>query len=455
MPLDRRPAPYRRVFVVGVMLGLLLTACGNAGDDDASSPTTTSRAGGEPTVEISGVPGVTDDEIRFAALSTKANNPLGTCILDCFVDGIEAYFDYRNSEGGVHGRKLVLSKIVDDELGQNQPKALEVISANDTFATISYPLLATGFAEFAKERIPLYGTYVQSPERNGHETIFGNREVLCAACPQRWYPYVAKLAKATKVGILAYGVADIAKQAAAGLRRSFEKYGDDIGGAEVVYFKDDLPFGIPNGVGPEVTAMKREGVDLIFPAMDLNAVKTLAQELQRQGVRNDVTILNANLYDQKFVKEAGELFDGDFIIPIFRPFEANPGGSALGQYLEWMEKSGSELTENAMVGWINADLAYQGIKAAGPQFDREKVIAATNEFTDYTADGLTQPIDWTRQHDAPTPDDLLTNGPEFDCFPLVRVKDGEFEVVGERSKPWLCWPGDTTEWSEPTSMDFE
>ncbi len=69
-------------------------------------------------------------------MGTNSNNPLGTCVLDCFSDGIQAYFDFRNSTGGVWGRKLVLAKKVDDELSKNQEKALEVVSANDTFAHV-------------------------------------------------------------------------------------------------------------------------------------------------------------------------------------------------------------------------------------------------------------------------------------------------------------------------------
>ena len=37
-------------------------------------------------MDITGVPGVTDDEIRFSAFGTNSNNPLGTCVLDCFVE---------------------------------------------------------------------------------------------------------------------------------------------------------------------------------------------------------------------------------------------------------------------------------------------------------------------------------------------------------------------------------
>jgi hypothetical protein len=63
-----------------------------------------------------------------------------------------------------------------------------------------------------------------------------------------------------------------------------------------------------------------------------------------------------------------------------------------------------------MLGWIAADLAYQGLVEAGPEFDRAKVIAATNTLTAYSADGLINPIDWSRQHVPPTQDDPKTHG---------------------------------------------
>lgn len=38
------------------------------------------------------------------------------CILDCYQDGIRAYFAFRNSQGGTYGRKLTMNKVLDDEL---------------------------------------------------------------------------------------------------------------------------------------------------------------------------------------------------------------------------------------------------------------------------------------------------------------------------------------------------
>jgi hypothetical protein len=188
--------------------------------------------------------------------------------------------------------------------------------------------------------------------------------------------------------------------------------------------------------------------------MDLNGLKTLAQEFERQGM-DDVTLFHSNSYDNGFVETAGDIFEGDYVQAAARPFEADPGMSNMTAFLDQMEKDGSTVTEMSMVGWINASLAYDGLKAVGPNFDRQKVIEATNTFTEYTAEGLTQPIDWTTQHVMPTPADPITPPSQWDCISLVQIKSNKFVVVGDPDKPWACWPGNTTEWSEPVMMDFE
>jgi hypothetical protein len=119
-----------------------------------------------------------------------------------------------------------------------------------------------------------------------------------------------------------------------------------------------------------------------------------------------------------------------------------------------MEKQGTTLSELAMVGWINADLAFQGLLAAGPEFDRQSVIDATNQLTAFDAGGLINPVDWTRQHTPPTPEDRVTNGNAQECLAVVQVEAGTFVPVSEPDKPFLCWPNDTTEWSEPTPTSF-
>jgi len=448
-----RPRPLRRILILFVLLGLITAACSNSKDTGGGGGGG-GDAGGGSGGGAEGVPGVTDDEIRFSAFGTISNNPLGTCVLECFVDGVEAYFAYRNSEGGIYGRDLVLTEPLDDELTKNQQRGIEIASANDTFGAFSATQVASGWAEVTKAGMPLYVWNIH-PAEAANEAVFGNAGVICVTCTRRVDAYVAKLAKAEKVGILGYGVSENSKQSAGATRDSIEKYSDDIGGTEVAYFNDNIAFGMPNGIGPEVTAMKEAGVDMVLASVDLNGMKTLAQELERQGMA-DVKMVHPNTYDQAFVKEAGDLFEGDYVFVTFRPFEADSAGSQLETFTKWMDETGSDITELSMYGWINANTAYESLKAAGEDFDRAKVIAAANEqLTEYTAGGLIPPIDFSRQHEAPTQDDPATHGSQQDCGAILQVEDGEFEVVGDPAKPWTCWSNENRDWSEPEQVNFE
>lgn len=421
---------------------LAVTSCSNS---SGQKPTPTA---GNTTGTAAG-PGVTDSEIRFSVIGTKTNNPLGTCILDCFASGVNAYFAYRNSEGGVHGRELVVSNTVDDQVGNNQQESLKIIAANDTFATFAAPLLATGTDAFAKARVPLYGLPANASEMVGKDSVFSSTGAFCIECTQSYWTYIAKLANATKIASLGIGVAASSKNCANGVVKSIETLGGAYG-QKVVYTNDSLPFGLPNGVGPEVTAMKKAGVDLVVGCIDLNSMKTFSQEMERQGL-GGVPMVHQNTYDHAFVAEGGALFEGDYVLPRFRPFEADAGTSSLQTFITWMKKSKTELTEYAMIGWIDADLAYQGIKAAGPSFSREGVISATNKMTAYSANGLIPPIDWSRQHVPPTEEDPVTHGYKEECISLVKVRNGKFEAVGDRAKPFICWPVKKERtWSEPT-----
>jgi hypothetical protein len=440
--------------------------CGNSGDDDeagtdtpttdAAEPgtdTTAAGGGGDEFVSLSGVPGVTDEEIRFSAFGTQANNPLGTCVMDCYTQGIEAYFAFRNSEGGVHGRDLVLSTVLDDELSNNQQRALEIVSANDTFAAFSATQIPSGWPDIAQAGIPLYTWSIHPAPATGEEGIFGYQGVICTTCTSRSVPYVASLEEATTIATLGYGVSPNSQECAVGTADSVELYAEETG-QSVGYVNDDLAFGLPNGIGPEVTAMLDAGVDFISACIDLNGMKTLAQELERQGA-GDIPMYHPNTYNEQFVAEANGLFEGDYVSVGFRPFEADPGDTQLADFTEWMAEIGAEISEIAMIGWINADTAYQGLVAAGPEFSRQAVIDATNEFTEYTAGGLVVPIDWTRQHLPPTEEDPATNGAANVCIAVVQVVEGSFELVGDPAAPFLCWPGDNREFGEPVETNFE
>ena len=450
----------RRAAAVALAVALV-GACGNSPGDDADpdadaeegeGASDAGAAGGDrdTVVEISGVPGVSDDEISFAVIGTKSGNPLGTCILDCYVEGIEAYFAHRNAEGGIYGRELVIGEVLDDELTQNQVRALDVISGERSFGVFEATLLATGWGDLDSAGIPTYTWGIHATEAADRAHIYPSITIRCPDCTGRMVPYAAMEAGAARAASIGYGVSENSKVCTNGVAESLDMYAGDTG-VEVAYVNDDLDYGLPNGIGPEVSAMKDAGVDFVATCIDLNGMKSLAQELERQGM-GDVVLYHPNTYNQQFVTEAGDLFEGDFVSVQFLPFEANSEGTALADYLEWMDSQGSEPSELAMVGWINASLAFEGLLAAGPEFDRDTVTAATNALTEFTAGGLIEPIDWSQAHTPYTQDTRDVDDEE--CGVLVRVEGGGFATVGPPDEPWLCWDPADTAWTDPQPTSF-
>jgi hypothetical protein len=460
MASHRSTSRRARALAVVVVLTVTAAACANSTGSQttgerggSSAPSQGTALGSDAEAVENTSPGVTDDEIRFASFGTRSNNPLGTCLADCFDAGVNAYFAWRNSEGGVHGRSLVLAEQLDDQLAQNKERALELVSADDTFGAFSAPLLATGFEDMAEAGIPLYTYAVDFTSMAGRPGIYGDRPVICVICTSRFFPYIATVTGAERIASIGYGSVQAPKDCVNSTAASVERYSDETG-QTVAYRNDELEFGMPNGIGPEVTAMKDAGVDLVVTCMDLNGVKTVEQEMERQGM-GAVPVVHNDSYDATFIADGKELFEGDIIQTSFRPFEADAGNSQLNTFKEWMDKTGQPLTEIALQGWINADLAYQGIEAAGPSFTRERVIEATNQFTDFTAGGLIPPIDWSRQHEPWTDEDPTTHGYAIECRSFLRVKDGAFEMIGPADEPFTCFDPSNQDWVEPTSEDFE
>ncbi len=400
-------------------------------------------------VAIEGVPGVSDDEISVAVVGIREFNPLGTCILDCYITGVQAYFDYINDGGGIYGRDLVIGEEHDDQLFANQQAALEIISDNKSFASFQATLNASGWGDLHEAGIPSFTWNIHSTESVDRDTIFGHFAVGCPTCSQRAVPWLVSISGASKVATLGYGLSENSQVCANALAYSVELYSNDLG-ISVGYVNDDLSYGLTSGIAPEVTQMIDAGVDFIATCLDLNGMKTLAQELQRQGARDQVTMYHPNTYDAGFVAEAGNFFDGDYVIPQFAAFEYDTGSELRALYDEWVPRHGGPVAEQTMVGWINADTMVTGLLHAGPDFDRQKLIDALNSIV-YDADGLINPLEFGRQHASPTEGDP-THDYELECISAVQMLDGGF--VGFQEAPFMCWDNATTAWSEPFPVNF-
>lgn len=499
---------WRILFAALAVLALVATACGNAGDDDEGSapaptaaPAATEAPDDEPApapdepaddepaaapddseddepapapdepadeaepepepeepkepehrhtfVPISDVPGVHDDEIKVTSIVTISNNTLGTNI-GAYNDGIEAYFNFINETGGIYGRELVLANKRDDQLYMNQAQALAMVEEDDSLAAFVATLWFSGADTLNEAGVPTFGWNIHN-EFADRRNIFGNIAPSCIGCIHQLFPYVATQVGATKAGIFGYGNSENSKICAEGTRDSIEHYSAEAGGMTVEFFDTSIAFGLAGGVAPQVSEMKDKGVDIIFTCLDLNGMRTIAQELAKQDYRDQVTMYHPNTYNHEFVAANADLFEGDLVFLQFVPFEVEIASELQRRFFEYT--ADFKLEEQTIVGWLNAHLFYEGLLAAGPEFDRASLVDAVRSFDDYSHDGLTNPVDWSRQ--SPLPNTNPDADYEYRCINAVKIVDGAFEQwTGEPGKPWLCWETARDDWHDPEAFTF-
>ena len=402
--------------------GLVAAACGNSSGDSGDSQAESEAV----TVDA---PGVTDDAIRVGGVAS-VTNPLGGKYDEPF-QGVEAYFEMVNEDGGIYDRELQLVAQHDDEVANNAAAVQELLSQDDVFAVMPIAsLLFTGADELVRANVPTFG-WIINPEWEGSDddpraNLFGQvGSFLCFDCAGPTTPFLADQLGAHNIGLLAYNVPQSA-ECATGIERSFEQYTES-GAATVVFSDKSLSFGITD-LSVQVSQMKDADVDLVLTCMDLQGVVALAQEMNRQSL--DAVQYLPNGYDPELLTEFGDLFQGSVVLTLFTPFEMEDPPEGLQTYLDWMERTGTPANENTMNGWLNAALFVEGLREAGPDFSRQKVIDAINAMTDWTADGLLSGVDWTTAH---------TEQADPSCQAFSMVEGDEFvPVYGEPGEPFVC-----------------
>lgn len=436
-----------RTAAILLLTATVATACGNSkSQDSASSTTAKTTAPGTPTTVgdttkfVAGRgPGVDDSakEIRVNVITSKTN-PIGGKYAQ-YADGVKAYFKMINDAGGIYGRKLVVSKERDDVVGlQNTQQVQAALADDNAFATFLATLQFSGADLLAKAGQPTF-TWNINPEfastpRQAHDSIFGSLGAICFDCGGHFLPWLARKNGYTKVGILAYGVSSSSKTCAAGTRKGYELYSPEV---KVVVFDDTIPFS--GDLSADVAKMKDAGVQFVNTCMDTNQVAKLQREMKKQGL--DAVQYLPNAYDHEALAQNAELFEGSLLVSLYTPWEVEPQSPATKEYLDNVKAVTDTPVELTQTGWIMAKMFVDGLKLAGPEFTKQKVIDALNAQTAYNADGFIVPIDWTKQHRDPQRD--ATARASNECSTVLKMVGGKFvPQYTQPGKPWICFDPD-------------
>ncbi len=445
-----------RTFVLGIAVTVALAACGNAASKSKAQSTggTTATTGSQQSLTENDpvtAPGVTSSSIQVATITSKTNVFGGT--EGDFPFGVQAYFDYVNSTGGIYGRKLKIVNNRDDQMSQNQQQISASLANDNAFATfIATPLLsAQGVAQLDQHNQPTFVWNI-NPEIIGHDNVFGTVGALCFSCYSTGSPFLAQQLHYTKVAILGYGVTASSKECAEAVKLSFEKYPS----AQVVFFDDALQFAQAD-LSSDVSQLKAKGAQLIFTCIDQKESVVLGKELVKQ--QSTAVQLLPNSYDQTFIAANAQYLEGDIDEVQFAAFQYTPLIPEEQTMMTWFQNGKYPLNELSAEGWVAANEFVTGLKLAGPHFSQQQVINALNSQTSYDANGMIVPIDWTRQHNdpaGPNGTQNAANAGHYNCSSDVRVSHGTFVPFPDvpAGKQWICLPPGQPA-TLPTSATYE
>lgn len=339
-------------------------------------------------------PGVTPTSITVGSISTQTGTLASN--FASLIQGERAYFDYVNAPkskggmGGVNGRTINYKYQLDD--GGNPTTfnqlANTIINQDHVFAVTG---VATAFFSpniFVEAKIPTFGYNVTgnwAPAPN----LFaagGSVQYYGAEAPQ--VAFVARKTHATKIAIVAYGIAasaDACEAASLGMAESHYK---------IVYtdFKINYP---GSTVATDVQRMKAAGANFVLSCMDVQGNVTMARAISQYGLKTTQLWLNGN--DVSTLKANQSLMQGIYFDIQHVPFTAPTSQyTGLKLYMAQMKKYSPNYVydELALQGWESAALFVQGVKMAGTNLTQANVINQINSLTNFTAGGLTAPTNW-------------------------------------------------------------
>jgi branched-chain amino acid transport system substrate-binding protein len=392
-------------------------------------------AAAEPALaQTGGNPGVTATTISVGGIA-GVTNPVGQPYASGF-DGAQAYFNYINARGGVYGRKFKLVARLDDQSRASQDilEARSLVEEKHVFAVL--PVVTQIFSAgtyLAQKGVPTFGWNI-NPEWDKGPNLFGEKgSYLCFTCPNAAPAFIGKELGLHTVAILAYSAAQ-SVTCAQGTAAGFQKYGFNVAVMDM-----SIPFGFAN-LGSDIDQMKSKGVQLVATCMDIGGEVNAALALRRAGLPG-VKFYAPQGYDPATLAKYGNELNGIYFAIEFVPFEDAKDSKALQLFIKQMNALHKPINEQALAGWIDADLLYKGIKKAGPKFTQRSVVDAINTFNGYTADGIRPPVNWgfPDGHGPPNSQNNTVGVGTEVCAAYVVAENGKFvPQFGKPHQPFLC-----------------
>jgi ABC-type branched-subunit amino acid transport system substrate-binding protein len=330
--------------------------------------------------------GVTDTTIKIGVISDKSGV---VAVPTAGIDGsVDAFVQFCNGLGGIHGRKLVLvhydSKIL------NEGEAMKQACDDGVFALVgsgsvqddqgAVTMVRCGLVEVAAYT----ATYVKglsprvfSPAPNpGTEYTVGPGKLIA-----KQFPDAVK-----KAGIL-WPNLPVGRTQAARQRDAFEQR------AGFTFTYSNPTDVLVQNWGPIVSVLKGKGVEWITDVTTLSEMEHLLQAMSDASWRPTVVDLGQQYYDASLLGKPGT--DGAFVLTNTTPFEEADRSPALQVYLQWLKKASPSTPPTTLgVQAFSAGLLFaQAAAAMDSHLTRDGLIAELKRIKKWDGGGLQAPAD--------------------------------------------------------------
>jgi ABC-type branched-subunit amino acid transport system substrate-binding protein len=359
------------------------TTGGTAGGTTTGGTTGGGASGPRPCAAASNAPGVSATTITVGNISTISGPVPGLGTPS--VSGVRAYLAYRNSLGGVCGRKLVL-KAADDGL-----ENLRYRSALTEMNTSTLGLVG-GFAGgdagaldvLASGNIPAVLNAFNDGMQDAPTAFDINPPFAKVDAITAKYKYLYDQ------GVRTASVATIAQAS------SLSELNQQVARMEAVGIKvihrQELPLSTLSFDAP-ARAVANSGADYFIFLGALNLNSSMARSLHDTGYKLKFEeFLTA--YGSTFIGDAGPGAEGVTSWTRSLPVEDGTGNPQMKAFLEWMGRAAPGIATDTFAAdsWAAAKAFFDSLEALPGPITRAALIAQLKTLTNYDADGFYGPI---------------------------------------------------------------
>lgn len=355
-----------------------------------------------------GGPGVSMDEIRFGNVSTLSG-PIPE-FGRTGVNGVRAYFNMINAQGGVCGRRLTLMG-GDDRLQAAANRSEHEKLADQVLAFVGNTTVTDdgGTPIIEAHGIPDVSLAISDARIRS---------------PYNFSPHPIDLSPGAGNGAgrlfdwmrEQYGVgrAAIVWPAQASARARAHAYRIDFAQAGIEVIHEFEVAITETNFTSQVNTMANSNIDIVVTTLEVNGMARLAKAFQQRRYLPEVPFYGAQAYGRRFLELAGAAAEGTRIGVAYAIPEDAPHNPAIARFNEWYARTnpGADVDFFAIIGWIAADMLVTGLRDAGPAPTRESLLAGLRaHLADYDGGGLIGNID-------------AVNKTPARCYSIIEVRDG-------------------------------